>query len=194
MFKYRLTSLTSQSLNILLSYSHVARVQMEFHRAEQGVHLFILSDTGRHIQVLFSLLHAHLLLLHLVHAADGGAGHEDWATGPEALSHPWDVEEVLGTTTRPNVEHTQAEQLVATEDVSGHTLRVWEGYHALTSLVFVEFAAAVDISLVVAQLLRHVVHLKNFCNLVFELMNNFSAVAPLQEILVSDFVVRHFSF
>ena len=77
MFKYRLTSLTSQSLNILLSYSHVARVQMEFHRAEQGVHLFVLSDAGRHLQVLFGLLHANLLLLHLVHAADGGAGKED---------------------------------------------------------------------------------------------------------------------
>ena len=78
LFKYRLSSLTSlHSTDIQLAYRHMARVQMEFHRAEQGVHLLVLGDTGRHSQVLFGCLHANLLLFHKVTAAESGADHED---------------------------------------------------------------------------------------------------------------------
>ena len=141
---------------------------MEFHCAEQGVHLLVLSDTGRQRQVLFGFLYPKLLLLHHVAAAERASGHEDWATGPEAVSHPWHVDKVFGTATRPNVEHTQAEQLAATEDVGRHALLVWEGYHFLASLVFVEDATAVDILLVIAQFLRHVVHTEDFIDLALE--------------------------
>ena len=152
---------------------------MEFHWAEQGVRLLVLSDASCNRQVLLGILHPNLLLLHQVAAAESRAGHEDWAAGPEAISHPWDIKEVFGTATRPHIEQAQAEQLAATEDVRRHAFLVLEGYHVLASLVFVEDTAAVHIFLVIAQFLRHVVHLEDVINLAFELFDNFWTVVQL---------------
>ena len=70
LFKYRVSSLASlHSKNILLANTHMARGQMEFHRAEQGVRLLVLNDSGRLLHALLSLFKALFLPFNHVTAA-----------------------------------------------------------------------------------------------------------------------------